>query len=166
MTRWRRLRVSYWRYSCDHNCIQGGGYWIFPIEVELTMAYHCRKFNPYCLLTCRDSSKLNKFHCRATVQTWQDNTLIHGIYRLLVLVSMSLTLIQGHRGTADGNSQRWIISASKQVTRMKLATTVDCFVHDLDCDFENIYMDWPPFWYDCRVVSEHWIWTLPIFTQP
>ena len=36
-----------------------------------------------------------------------------------------------------------VISTSKQVISIKLATSVRYFLHDLDCDFENIYMTWP-----------------------
>ena len=52
-------------------------------------------------------------------------------------------LIKGHSWLAEENIQHWIILTSKQVLSMKLATMVGYFLHDLDCDFENVYMAWP-----------------------
>ena len=60
---------------------------------------------------------------------------------MLMLVSMTLTLMQGHSGSAEGKKFNFrIISTSKQIISVKLATTVGHFLHDLHCDFENIYM--------------------------
>ena len=59
---------------------------------------------------------------------------------------MTLTLIQGHNGSAaEGKKQRRIISTSKQVIiSMKLAEydgRRDIFVlHDLDCYFQNVFI--------------------------
>ena len=50
------------------------------------------------------------------------------------LISMNLTLMQGHSGSQRRKSR--IISTTKQVTRIKLATTVGHFVRDLD--FSNV----------------------------
>ena len=47
--------------------IQDDGHWRFQTEVERNVAYRCSKFNLYCLLGCRDNSKLNLFLCWATV---------------------------------------------------------------------------------------------------
>ena len=45
-----------------------------------------------------------------------------------MLVSMTLTLIEGHSGPAEAKqNQRLIISATKQAIGIKLATTVDPF---------------------------------------
>ena len=56
---------------------------------------------------------------------------------LLMLVSMTLTLMQGHSGSTKANIQCWIISTAKQATSITLATTVGhCSFVDLD--FENV----------------------------
>ena len=57
---------------------------------------------------------------------------------LPMLVSMPLTLMQGHSGSPKANNQRCILSATKQAIRLKHATTVGHFLHDLD--FTNVYM--------------------------
>ena len=46
---------------------------------------------------------------------------------MFMLVSMTLTLMQGHSGLAKAKTQRWIISTSKQAIRIKLARTVSHF---------------------------------------
>ena len=57
-------------------------------------------------------------------------------------VLMTLTLMQGHNGSAEDKIQRCIISTCKQVIRIKLATTVSHVLHDLDWHFENsIWLD-------------------------
>ena len=58
---------------------------------------------------------------------------------MLKLVFITLTLIQGHSGSAKAKYKCWIILTTKQATRIKLAisTTVGHFLRDLD--FENIY---------------------------
>ena len=48
-----RMRVNWKRCSCDHNLK-----WRILKNVGLTMAYHCRKLNAYCLLSCQDDSTL------------------------------------------------------------------------------------------------------------
>ena len=56
---------------------------------------------------------------------------------------VSMTLMQGHSGSAEDAIQRRLISTSKQVICIKFATTVGffvCFLHDLDCDFEDMYI--------------------------
>ena len=45
----------------------------------------------------------------------------------LMLVWMTLTLMQGHSGSAKAKIQCWILSTTKQATRIKLAKTVDLF---------------------------------------
>ena len=49
-----------------------------------------------------------------------------------MLVSMTLTLMQGHNGSAKLKYQRGIISTTEQAIRIKLATTVDHNLCDLD----------------------------------
>ena len=56
---------------------------------------------------------------------------------MLMLVVMTLT--QGHSGSAMANN-RCMLSASKQATSIKLATTVCHFLCDLDLDYANVYM--------------------------
>ena len=47
---------------------------------------------------------------------------------MLMLVSITLTLMQGRSGSAMAKIQRWIISTTKQATSINLATTVGhCF---------------------------------------
>ena len=43
---------------------------------------------------------------------------------MLMLVSMTLTLMQGHNGLAEENIQRWIISTTKQAISIQLSETV------------------------------------------
>ena len=50
------------------------------------------------------------------------NFIMHDI--MLMLVSMTLTLMQGHCGSAKANIQCRIISTTKQATIIKLATMV------------------------------------------
>ena len=57
---------------------------------------------------------------------WHPN-LACGRRIMLMLVSMTLTLMQGHSGSAKIKIQCWIISTSKQSTSIKLATTVGHF---------------------------------------
>ena len=57
---------------------------------------------------------------------------------MLMLVSMGLTLMQGHSGSATAKHQRCIISTTKQAISIKLTTTVGHFSSDFD--FENVYM--------------------------
>ena len=64
---------------------------------------------------------------------------------LLMLISMTLTLMQGHSGLAKANIQCLIILTTKQATHIKLATKVGQFLCELD--FENVYMGWPLFVY-------------------
>ena len=40
---------------------------------------------------------------------------------VLILVSMILTLMQGHSGLAKAKNQRWMLSATKQAISIKLA---------------------------------------------
>ena len=54
------------------------------------------------------------------------------------LVSMTLTLKQGHNGSAKATNQRCMLSETKQAISMKLATTVGYVLHDLD--FANVYI--------------------------
>ena len=60
------------------------------------------------------------------------------VFNMLMLVSMTLTLMQGHSGSAKAKSQRWIISTSKQAISIKLATTVSQLLRDLDF-FKRVY---------------------------
>ena len=56
---------------------------------------------------------------------------------MLMLVSMSLTLMQGHSGSTKPKNQCWIILTTKQAVSIKLPTFF-MWKH-----FENIYMAWP-----------------------
>ena len=56
---------------------------------------------------------------------------------MIMLLSMTLTLMQGHSGSVEENIQRWIISTTNPVISIELTTTVGQFVHDLD--IENVY---------------------------
>ena len=55
---------------------------------------------------------------------------------MLMLVSMTLTLMQGHSGSAKAKIQQKVIS-------IKLVTMVGHFLRDLD--FANVYMACPYF---------------------
>ena len=59
---------------------------------------------------------------------------------MLMLVLMTLTLMQGHSGSAKARNQRSMLSATKQAISIKLATKVGHFLRDLDLDFANVYM--------------------------
>ena len=59
---------------------------------------------------------------------------------MLMLVSMTLTLMLGHIGSAKAKNQRLMLSATKQAISIKLATTVGHFLRDVDLDFANVYM--------------------------
>ena len=54
---------------------------------------------------------------------------------ILMLVSTTFSLMQGHSGWAVYKNQRWIISTTIMHARL------NCVSHDLD--FENSYMAWP-----------------------
>ena len=58
-------------------------------------------------------------------------------------VSMTLTLMQCHSGSAKANDQRFMLSVTKQAISIKLSTTVGHFLRDLDLDFANVYMACP-----------------------
>ena len=58
---------------------------------------------------------------------------------ILMLVSITLTLMQGHSELAKATIQRCVLSATKQARSIKLATTVGNFLHDLGLDFANVY---------------------------
>ena len=66
---------------------------------------------------------------------------------MLMLVLITLTVMQGHGGLATAKNQHCMLSATKQVISIKLATTVGFFFlfffHDLDLDFANIPMACP-----------------------
>ena len=51
---------------------------------------------------------------------------------ILMLVSMTLTLMQGHSGSAEAKNQRCMLSATKQTISIKLATMVGHFLRELD----------------------------------
>ena len=64
-------------------------------------------------------------------QTWHDGKLTpHDI--MSMLVSITLTLLQGHIGRQKKTNQRRIISATKQAISIELATSVGSCLHDLD----------------------------------
>ena len=53
---------------------------------------------------------------------------------MLMLVSITLILMQGHSGLAKVKNQYCMLSATKQAIIIQLATTVGHFFHDLDLD--------------------------------
>ena len=59
---------------------------------------------------------------------------------LLMLVSMTLTLMQGYSGSAKANIQCWIISTTKQAINITLATTVGF------CILFFSFFTWPWLW--------------------
>ena len=63
-------------------------------------------------------------------------------YIMLMLVSMTLTLTQGHSGSAQENNQRLIILTTKQVMSIELAKTVGHFYMTLTLK-TYIYIAWP-----------------------
>ena len=46
---------------------------------------------------------------------------------MLMLVSITLTVMQGHGGSTKANNQRYMLSATKQAISVKPATTVGHF---------------------------------------
>ena len=60
---------------------------------------------------------------RYGIQTWHDSIDLCVAY-MLMLVSMVLTLMQGHSGLAEEKNHRWIISKTKQPISIKVAATV------------------------------------------
>ena len=62
-------------------------------------------------------------------------------YIMLMLVLMTVTLMQGHSGSAKANSQRSMLSTTEQAITIKLATTVGLF---------------PPFY--MTLTSQRFIW--------
>ena len=74
-----------------------------------------------------------------------------------MLVSMTLTLGQGYSGSAEENIHRWIISTTKQVISIKLASTVGHFWHDLDFEtFIRLAQLVTPSWSFCFTPSFLW----------
>ena len=63
---------------------------------------------------------------------------LYGAY-MITLYSMTLTLMQGHSGSANVRIQYWIISTTKQAMSIKLATTVGHFMWPW---LRDVYMDW------------------------
>ena len=59
---------------------------------------------------------------------------------LLILILMTLTLMQGHSGSAHNEIWGLIISTTRQATRIKLAATV-CHA-SRQIDFEIVYVAW------------------------
>ena len=58
---------------------------------------------------------------------------------MIMLVLMTLTLMQGHNGSAKVTNQRCMLWATKQAIRIKRAAKVGHFLRDLDFDFANVY---------------------------
>ena len=81
-----------------------------------------------------DDISANTFKLGMTVDSW--------IY-MLMLVSMTLTLMQDHSGSANANNQRCMLSATEQAISFELAATPGHFPSDLDLDFANVYMACP-----------------------
>ena len=87
-------------------------------------------------LTCNflDNFSAITFKLGITVDLWMPY--------MLMLVSMTLTLLQGHSGSAKAKNQRCILLATEQAITIKLATTVSLiflfFLRDLD--FANVSM--------------------------
>ena len=57
---------------------------------------------------------------------------------MLMHISITLTLMQGHSGLVEAKIKCGIISTTKQRASIKLATTVRHLLRDLD--FANVYM--------------------------
>ena len=57
------------------------------------------------------------------IHTWRECRLMHGIY-IPIVVSMTLTLTQGHSGSAEDQIQLSVISTTKKAIQIKLAATV------------------------------------------
>ena len=65
---------------------------------------------------------------------------------LLMLVSMTLTLMQGHSGSAKAKIQYWFILKTKQAKSIKLATTVGHFYVIMTLK-TIIWLAWPACFY-------------------
>ena len=79
------------------------------------------------------------------IQTWHDGILLDAILKNIFsarLVSITLTLMQGHSGSAKENNknQRWLLSETNQAIGIQLATTVGLFFFLRDSDFGNVYI--------------------------
>ena len=81
-------------------------------------------------------------YLRYYIQTWHDGRHMDvQCMSMLVWVTLTLNLMQGHSGLAKAKNQRCMLSATKQVwISIKLATTVGHFLRDLNLDFENMYI--------------------------
>ena len=81
------------------------------------------------------------------IQPWHDGRLIHDINNkqyILMLVAMTLTLMQGHNGSAKDKNQRWIISTTKQARSITLATTLGHFFFcTWPWPWKRFFMAWP-----------------------
>ena len=71
------------------------------------------------------------------IQTWHNGTLMDALY------AYAQCVMQGHIGSTKAKYQRCMLSATKQVISLKLATTTGHFVCDLDLDFANVYAVYP-----------------------
>ena len=66
---------------------------------------------------------------RTIFKLWH-STLVWGYtWHILMLVSMTLTLMQGHGRSAKAKIQRWIISTTEHATSVNLATTIGLFFY-------------------------------------
>ena len=65
---------------------------------------------------------------------------------MLMLVSMTSTVMQGHFGSATAikktTPQRWIMTTTNQAISIKFATMIGHFLSN-DLDFEKVYRAWP-----------------------
>ena len=88
----------------------------------------------------------NTFQLGMTVDLWMP-------YIMLMLVLMTLTLMQGHSGSARQAKQISVACslASKQAINMKLDTKVGrgFFLRDLNLDFANVSMACPIRFFGC-----------------
>ena len=66
---------------------------------------------------------------------------------MIMLVLVTLTLMQGHNGSAKAKNQHCMLSATKQAISMKLATKLDHLLRDLDLDCVNVI------WFDRLVFN-------------
>ena len=82
------------------------------------------------------------------IQTWHNGRLMHGIryIYMLMLVSMTLTLTQGHSGSAMAAKQI-SVELSRQLSKQQALSLVQryagfvlVFIYICDIDFENDYM--------------------------
>ena len=74
------------------------------------MSQLCLKLNDFLNLYYNTNNYLGQYLSYGT-----DITIDLCMAYMLMLVSITLTVMQGHSGSAEENTQRWIISTTKKV---------------------------------------------------